>query len=393
MRILAINWQDRMHPLAGGAEVHLHEILARLATRGHVITLLCSRFPGSAPREEYDNLLVARHGGRDTFNWSMPGQVRRLLRETAFDVVIDDINKIPLATPTYVRLPILAVVHHLFGRAIFREVNPLSASYVFLMESRMPRLYRRTPVMAVSESTKDDLARRGLEPQTIAVVHNGIDPSIYRADPGLPKGETPVIAYVGRLKKYKSIDHLLAAVRTLRDRFPALRLYIVGAGDDEPRLRRLAAQLAVADRVTFTGFAAAEEKVGVMRRAWTVVCPSLKEGWGLTNIEANACGTPAICADVPGLRDSVQDGVTGLLYPYGDVGALVERLQHVLTDRTLRDRLSKGAMAWAGQFSWDKAAERTEAILEHVAGGDRVIAGLGDPVPTAEAMGARQHAS
>jgi len=373
VRILAINWQDRKNPLAGGAEVHLHEILSRLGAQGHQITLLCSRFAGAASAEEYDCLRVVRRGGRETFNWGVHHWTRELLRAQSYDVIIDDINKIPFYTPRYSPLPVLGIVHHLFGAAIFRQINPLAAAYVCFMESLVPRYYRNSSLMVVSASTRDDLVRRGMAAQRIAVVHNGIDQGRYCPDPAVEKAAEPLVAYVGRLKKYKSIEHLFMALTRITGEFPTVTVQIVGAGDDEPRLRRAAATLGVANRVVFTGFADFDRKIDIMRRAWVVVCPSMKEGWGLTNIEANACGTPVVCADVPGLRDSVRAGETGLLYPYGDIAALAERMARVLSDHSLRAHLSQGALDWAQHFSWDNAARLTEGILERVVAGDPAV--------------------
>jgi glycosyltransferase involved in cell wall biosynthesis len=373
MRILALNWQDRKHPYAGGAEVHLHEILSRLGARGHEITLLCCRFGGLSAEEHYDNMRVIRKGWRTLFNWGLPHWTKELLAESNHDVVIDDINKIPFFSARFVKKPLVAVVHHLFGGAIFHEVNPIAASYVYLAESLVPRAYRRVPTMVVSESTRDDLVARGMNQDMLRVIHNGIDPSRYRPDPLQTKSPEPMLAYVGRLKRYKSIEHFLAAGKALKSDYPGLMLHIVGAGNDEQRLRGIASRWGIADMVTFHGFAAFEAKTEIMRRSWVVVCPSLKEGWGLTNIEANACGTPVVCADVPGLRDSARDGRTGFLYPYGDVAALTERLRRLLADSDLRLRLAQGALEWAGHFSWDRAAIETEQVLERVIAGDKLI--------------------
>lgn len=367
LRILALNWQDRKHPLAGGAEVHLHEILSRLGRQGHTITLLCCRFPGAPDREEYDHMTVVRRGGRNTFNWTVPGAVKQLFAENAYDVIIDDINKIPFYAHRFAPVPVLAIVHHLFGGAIFREVNPLFAGYVYFMESLIPRFYRTVPVMVVSESTRDDLVRRGMDRSLIRVVHNGIDHDRYRPATLEQKEGHPLIVYVGRLKKYKSIEHLFAAAKRIRPDYPGLEIQILGAGDDQPRLEKEAVSLGVADCVHFAGFVDFERKIEMLQRAWVVVCPSLKEGWGLTNIEANACGTPVVCADVPGLRDSARDGQTGLLYPYGDIPALAERLDRVLRDEVLRHSLRAGGLDWAARFHWDYAARATQAILESVA--------------------------
>lgn len=373
MRILAINWQDRKHPYAGGAEVHLHEIFSRLGARGHQVSLLCCGFDDAPALEEYDNMRIIRRGGRLLFNWGVKGWTRELMRREDFDVVIDDINKIPFYTARFIDKPILGIVHHLFGKAIYQEVDPVSATYVYLAEALVPRYYRAVPMMVVSESTRDDLVSKGMNRDLIRVVHNGIDLSQYSAGRPTDKAPEPTICFLGRIKKYKSIDHLLYAVKKLLAETPRLRVDIVGSGGDEGRLKKLAVDLGIADSTTFHGYTRLERKVEIVRRAWVVVCPSVKEGWGLTNIEANACGTPVVCADVPGLRDSARHDQTGLLYPYGDIAALTDRVRRILNDQDLRERLSRGAVEWAGRFSWDRAADQTEALLNQIINGERNI--------------------
>jgi glycosyltransferase involved in cell wall biosynthesis len=92
----------------------------------------------------------------------------------------------------------------------------------------------------------------------------------------------------------------------------------------------------------------------------------MKEGWGITTIEANACGTPVIAADVPGLRDAVAAGQSGLLYPFGNIEMLADRIAAVIEDSILRQQLSEGAVRWAQRFSWDKSAEQMLKLCERV---------------------------
>ncbi len=373
MRILAINWQDRKHPYSGGAEVHLHEIFSRLGARGHQVTLLCCGFDDAPAEEEYDNMRVIRRGGRLLFNWGVKRWTSDLFARESYDVVIDDINKIPFYTARFLEKPILGIVHHLFGKAIYREVDPVSATYVYLAERLVPRYYRQVPMMVVSESTRDDLISKGMNRDLISVVHNGIDLTQYTPGEPVVKAENPTICFLGRIKRYKSIDHLLRAAAALRSEFPNLKVEIVGSGGDEARLKKIAAELGLSGITTFHGFTELERKVEIVRNSWVVVCPSIKEGWGLTNIEANACGTPVICADVPGLRDSARHDQTGLLYPYGDIAALTDRIRRILNDADVRMRLTRGALEWARRFSWDSAADRTEVLLNRIISGDRFI--------------------
>ena len=123
MRLLVINWLDRENPQAGGAEAHLHEIYGRLAQRGHDVSLLCSGWGGCAPQAMLDGITVHRVGGRWNFALHVIARYRALHRERPFDMVIEDINKLPLFSPLWVTEPVDVVVPHLFGWTAFREAG------------------------------------------------------------------------------------------------------------------------------------------------------------------------------------------------------------------------------------------------------------------------------
>lgn len=365
-RLLVVNWQDLDNPLSGGAEVHLQENLKRLAARGFDITLLCCNFKGGAPELTWEGIRIIRRGGRFDFNWRVPWLVRDLIKRERFDLIVEDINKIPFYTPLYQPLPVLAVVPHMFATTVFHEINFLLASYIFVCEYPVRWVYRKIPFCVISESTREDLVDRGFSADQVEVLHCGIDTDRYSFDPSVPRSETPLVLYLGRLKKYKSVQHLIDAFAALRTRLPAARLVIVGEGDYRPELMRQAERLGLGDSVRFTGFIPHEEKLRYLRTAHVTVYPSMKEGWGLTNIEANACGTPAIAADVPGLRDSVKHDVTGRLYPYGNIARLTDDLYDIVTDAALQERYREGALKWAASFDWDEAAERLASLIDAV---------------------------
>ncbi len=364
MRILVVNWNDRENPQAGGAEIHLHELFGRIALWGHEIHLVASGWPGCPPRAVVDGIQVTRIGGRHSFALRGRGGVRRALRETRFDVVVEDINKIPLFLPTLTRLPFVAIVPHLFGTTAFAEASAPMASIVWAAELPIPWVYGRAAFHAISESTRDDLVRRGVRAERIVVIHPGVDADRYHPDPGTPRAERPTFLYLGRLKRYKGVEFALRAVGAARQVRDDITLDICGQGDDRPRLERLAAELGLGDAIRFLGFVSEEEKRRSLRRAWAVVFPSPKEGWGITNVEAAASGTPALASDSPGLRESVQHGVTGYLVPHGDSRALADRMLALAADRSLVDRLGHAARIFAEGLSWDSAARATLAHIE-----------------------------
>ncbi|HEX9292703.1 MAG TPA: glycosyltransferase family 4 protein [Gemmatimonadales bacterium] len=363
MRILLVNWNDRENPHAGGAETHLHQLFGRIATWGHEVQLVTSGWPGCDPQAVVDGIRVTRVGGRHSFAVRGRGAVRRALRHRAFDVVVEDINKIPLFLPTLTRLPFVAIVPHLFGTTAFAEASAPLATIVWAAEIPIPWVYNRAGFHAISESTADDLVRRGVPRERVVVIHPGVDARRYTPDPATPRAARPTFLYLGRLKRYKGVEFAIRAVAAARKVRPDITLDICGQGDDRPRLERLAVELGLGDAVRFLGFVSEEEKQRLLRRAWAVVFPSPKEGWGITNVEAAACGTPALASNSPGLRESVQDGVTGYLLPHGDVVTLASRMVALAVNPSVVERLGQAARAFAEGLSWDSAAHAT---LEHI---------------------------
>ncbi len=366
MKILLVNWNDRANPHAGGAEIHLHALFGRLAGWGHHVDLVASGWPGGAPRAELDGIRVRRVGGRHSFALLARGAVRRALAERGPDVVVEDVNKLPLFLPTLTRLPFVAIVPHLFGTTAFAEASWPLAAVVWAAERAIPRMYRRAAFHAISESTRDDLVRRGVPRERIEVIYPGVDAAWYCPDPRTPRADQPTFLYVGRLKRYKGVEIALRALWTARRTRSDVTLDIAGQGDDRPRLEALARSVGLGDAVRFLGFVPEDEKRRLLRRAWAVVFPSPKEGWGISNVEAAACGTPALASASPGLKESVRHGVTGYLVPHGDAGALAERMLALAADPGLVARLGRAARAFAEGLSWEAAARATEAQLQRV---------------------------
>ncbi len=362
---------DMANPMSGGAEVHLTEIFRRFVERGDEVTLVSSGFKGSAKADEYEGIRIVRSGSRETFNFTAPKMLRTLDRTEHFDLVVEDINKIPLYTPLYLKKPLLVIIPHLFGTTVFRETNPILASYVYLMELPISSVYRKAMFEVISGSTAEDIKKRGIPEDRIRVVHCGMDHDTYTIDRMLSKFEQPTILYVGRIKRYKSVEVILRAMPDVLKKIPGARLVIVGSGDNLPELKWFSHKLGISGSVLFTGFVTTDEKVDWMRRSHVNVNPSPKEGWGLTNIEANACGTVAIASDADGLRDSVKDGETGMLFPYGDSKNLAEKIIRILSDDELRERLTGNAVAWSGKFTWDECAQKTLEVVDEVVSGWR----------------------
>ncbi len=363
MRILVINWQDRENPKAGGAELHLHQIFGRLVARGHAVDLLCSGWNGASRRSLIDGIDVHRVGSRHSYPFLAHRYYRRNLVSRGYDVVIEDLNKAPLYAPLWKIDRLVALVHHLFGATAFRETAAPLAAALWLAEQPIGRLYRNIPFEAVSESTALDLVRRGIPRDRIRVIYNGVDTGFLRPDAS-ERSSYPLFIYVGRLKRYKGVDIVIRAFAALADERAMLE--IAGTGDYRPSLEALARRLGVESRVRFLGFIPEESKLSLFRRAWAATLASPKEGWGISNMEAAACGTAVIASDSPGIRESVVNGETGFLVRHGDTAAMAAAMGKLSESPSLVEAMGAAGRRFAEKFSWDRSADDTIAHLEGV---------------------------
>jgi glycosyltransferase involved in cell wall biosynthesis len=212
-------------------------------------------------------------------------------------------------------------------------------------------------MVTVSESSRQDLLDFGFK--RIFTVSEGLN---FEPLNGVPEKENyPVIAYVGRLRRAKRPDHVVKAFKTVKESLPSAEFWIIGNGDFRVDLERMAC-----DGVKFFENVSNEERRNLLKRAWVLVNPSVREGFGLNIIEANALGTPCIAYNVNGLKDSVRNGETGLLVKSGDTCALAEEIIRFLGDDRLRDNFSKNALVYSRAFSWDRAAEEFMSIIKEI---------------------------
>ncbi len=363
--MLFLNWRCPWHPLAGGAEWYCWNIARRFASGGADVLLVTGSAPGLPRDEVRAGVTIRRRGG--TYTVYLWAALFLLLRAGRFSAVVDCQNGIPFFAPLFLlgrRVALVLVVHHVHqDQFVMRFRWPISA-LGRLLESHVSRLvYGRTPIIAVSPGTRADVRRRLKLRGPIFVVPNGV-----RTPPttGLPaRSPAPSILYLGRLVAHKRLPLLLRAAAELRQRWPDLTVHVAGTGPARPSLERLTHQLGLQDVVRFWGWVTDEQRHHLLASAWLLVTPSAGEGWGLTVIEANAVGRPALAFRVPGLVSSISEGVNGwLVDAVGALPAAIDAALRELSDPAASARFEASCRRWAGQFSWERTAGRMADVVQ-----------------------------
>jgi glycosyltransferase involved in cell wall biosynthesis len=360
-RVHLLAWRDLDDVEAGGSEVHAHEVASRWANAGIEVTLRTSHADGHPSSVGRDGYRVVRRAGRySVFPRAIGSEL--LGRHGPRDGLVEIWNGVPWMTPLWARGPRVVFLHHLH-KQMWRLVlpdNPGLARTGELLERRLaPPLYRRTTIVTLSESSRHELIdEQGFSADRVRVVEPGI---AARFSPGGEKSPHPLVVAVSRLMAPKRFDLVLRAAAHAREACPDLQLVIVGKGEERERLEALVHRLDAEEWVTFAGYLDDHALVDLYRRAWVLTSGSVAEGWGMTITEAAACGTPAVVTDIAGHRDAVHHDVSGLLAP--DERALTQDLTAVLTDASLRSRLSRGALERASALTWDATAVGTLTAL------------------------------
>jgi len=357
-KILWLNWRCWLNPEMGGAEVFTREVAELWAETGHEITLFTSEFPGCKKEEIADGINIVRSGGRLSVYHQAKKFYSKRFKKEGFDVVIDEINTVPFFAPKFVKNneKVVALIHQLAREYWFYE-TPFPISYLgyHILENKWLKQYLSVPTVTVSESTRSDLAELGFK--HIFVVPEGLNFEPLKAVP--MKENKPIMVYVGRLKRAKRPDHAVKAFEIVKTKISGAELWILGDGPLKRRLRGM-----TDGNVRFFSGLGHAQRRDLIGRAWVLVNPGVREGWGLNIVEANALGTPTVAYDVPGLRDSVKDNETGLLAKAGNVEDLAEKTITLLKDVDLRRMLSKNALMYSAEFNWNKTAKYFMNIIE-----------------------------
>jgi glycosyltransferase involved in cell wall biosynthesis/O-antigen/teichoic acid export membrane protein len=361
LRILIFNWRDTKHVWAGGAEVYVHELAKNWVKFGHQVTIFCGNDYKCSNYEIIDGVKIYRKGGFFTvYLWAA---IYYLIKfRGKFDVIVDSENGIPFFTPLYSRIPKFLLIHHVHQN-VFREQLPFPLAQIamFLESKVMPFLYRGQKIITVSNSSRNDIIRLKIgKKENISIVNPGINPTSFHKS---PKSRTPNFIYLGRLRPYKNIDIAIKSVAKLIKKYPNLKLNIAGWGENIDELKKLSHKLEIEKSVIFLEKVSEKDKINLLGKSWAMIQPSSFEGWGITVIEANACGTPVIASNVVGLRDSVINKKTGLLVQVKNIDQLSKTIEKLIKNKKIRQELSSQALLWANRFNWEEKSREFLNII------------------------------
>lgn len=373
MNILVFSWRDPKHPLAGGAEQVMHEHMKGWVSVGHKVVLFSSYFKKAKRRESLDGIEIIRKGvqlgGVQTlgFFWYI------FNKHPKFDLVIDQFHGIPFFTPLFVRTKKLAVIQEVAREVWLMNHLPKPLNWMigvlgYLLEPLIFKLYLKTPFMTGSASAREDLINFEVPPNNIFIIPHGVLPP--KKIPDAVKAQIKTIAYLGSLSKDKGIEDAIKTFSILHKK-GEYDFWVMGKGSKVylSELKRMSKVLKVSNRVKFLGFVNQEEKFSLLSKAHLLINPSVREGWGLVNIEANLVGTPVVSYTSPGLVDSVKDGVSGVFTKENTPEQMAQEISSLLSNKRKYHELTLSAKNWAKNFSWSRSKEKSLALIDSVASG------------------------
>jgi len=368
MKILILNWKDIKNPDVGGAEIILYELAKRMVKDGHDVTWFTRKFHNCSEFESIGGIKIIRKGGKLSVYFEAFKYYHGLSQKP--DKVIESVNTLLWQTPFYVPGDKRIVfVNQLAKEVFFYELPNPFGFLAYILEKWEYQSYRSSKFICYSQSVAKDLKTFSIPAHNISHFMLGVDHSRYQ------KGEKslrPLFIFVARLARMKRADLCVKAMKYVVENHPDAQLLIVGYGPEEYNLKMLIEDLNLSQNVSIVGKNnlffqknVKDIKVKLMQKAWALLLPSVKEGWGMVVTEAAACGTPSIVTNVSGLQDAVIPVKTGIIVSANPkVEELAVAMKKIIEDAQLRRHLSEGAFQFAQKFNWDQSYKKYMDLLE-----------------------------
>lgn len=354
MQIVWLSWKDIHHPHAGGAEKVSFEIMKRLVRDGHEVILITSRYSRSKGFENIKGINIYRAGNKFTVYIHAIITYCKHYKKPP-DIVIDEMNTIPFAAVLYSKTKTILLTYQLARQVWFYQISPPVSLIGYLVEPIYVRLisYLYKYALTESNSTAKELGRYGFNQDRIGVFRIGIEltPLVRLKN----KQSTGNILFVGSFRPMKRALDAVKAFEVAHKLNPTYKLIMVG-DNNTPYGRKVLDYIqhsSCRESISIMGKVTLEKKKEMMQKADVLVVTSIKEGWGLIVTEANSQGTPAIAYDVDGLRDSIQNGKTGILTPISPK-KLGEAINTYFQSDN-KDEMRRNAWIWSKEFTFENS--------------------------------------
>jgi phosphatidylinositol alpha-mannosyltransferase len=361
------------YPQLGGVPEHVHHLARALNDLGHATTIVTSnmRKQDADSREQVDvrrigtSVVIYANGGvaRITVGWRLTARLEALFRKERFDVVhvhgglSPTLGVVAPRAAWRAAIPVVATFHTWF---------PSSAGYRILRRPFQAMLDRHAAAIAVSPAAREAMSRYFTAPWEI--IPNGVDTTLFR--PGLGRGgdrfepTKPRLLWLGRIEPRNDLATVLAAMPRILERHPGAQLTVVGDGPWRSRLERVARRLGPC--VHFAGFVNGG-RPEYYRAADVYLCPTTRASFGVTLLEAMACGTPLVVSDIPAFRDLAT--ASGAVFaPCGDAEAWASAVNDLIDDPARRESMAGEGRAVGERHAWPLVAQRVLAVYRRVTG-------------------------
>ena len=357
MRVLWLAHRDPLNPRAGGAERTIYELGTRLCKMGHQVTLVTGGWKGCKTVENLHGIEIFRFGKNISPHLAFPV----FLLKYHYDLVVDDLgHAVPWISSTILNKHNVVFFRHLHARSLPGQVNPISAKFITAIEKSYYILYHNTVFITESTTSKYDLLKLGIKEDKIIMIPPGVDHRLFHP---AAKSRYPSMVYFGGMRKYKRPKEALYLSKSLLENLGDLKLFIIGTGSEERRMKELVNKWNMQDYVEFTGRISNKELSDIVASSWLNVHTSVTEGWGYSILEAAAAGTPTVAYDVPGVIDAVEQGLNGIRVEDGNREALADAAFSILNDP---ERWWSSSTEVAKKYSWDKTAELWEKLIKEI---------------------------
>ncbi len=324
---------------------------------GHTITLVSGGWKGCKSMENLREIEVHRFGKNIGPHLAVPF----FLLKYRYNLVVNDLgHAVPWISSTILNKLNIVFFRHLHARSLPGQVNPIMAKFITAIERCYFILYHGKIFVTESTTSMNDLIKLGIKEDKIIMIPPGVDQNLFHP---AAKSQYPSMVYFGGMRKYKRPLEVPYLLRGLFEKLNGLKLFIVGTGPEECRMKRLVNELNMEDYVEFTGRISSKELSDIVASSWLNVHTSVTEGWGLSIIEASAAGTPTVAYDVPGVKDTVEEGLNGIKVKDGDRKALADAAYSILTNP---QKWWSSSIKVAQKYSWDKTAEQWIQLFEEV---------------------------